>query len=465
MVDATMPQPDAVDDAGAGATPKASVIQQWIEKLKAGSKEKPKLILYILLAVIIILATGTIMFWGFIFALRAMFTGDPNNPNGGSGFCQDAFDRSKLTLYEATKGQADPGPDWAMGNEGKQYAINTLGIPESVMKQSKKSEVEDMIRAEIVSQFNDLGNEHRSSVEQAQRAILSYQEHESSAFQLFDSNGRPSYSSGVTLNILSLTKDKFTGGGKNKRAAASYDIKYAIYLGVKEHMDTFANEAKGEGVDRWRYTIGRVFLPADPNCYWNGGRDVCRHTVAQQAWDRYANEVAYVCNAIFGTVDVKNLASWYYNQGQAPWGPKKGQCDAGWSKPHNDYRNKGCAITSAAMIARYYGKNIDPYQMGTEMCRGGTMRLQIDRVARLIGKSYQKKKNPSQSDLQSLLSRGPVLAQGKGAFGASWEHWLVIVGISGDKLITNDPSAYRGSAGKQWPVSDIPQIEDIYYFY
>ena len=117
------------------------------------------------------------------------------------------------------------------------------------------------------------------------------------------------------------------------------------------------------------------------------------------------------------------------------------------------------------MIARYYGKNIDPYQMGREMCRGGTMRLQVDKVASLIGKSYKRKDNPSQSDLQSFLNHGPVLAQGKGAFGSKYEHWVVIVSISGDKLVTNDPSAFRGGAGKQWPLSDVSHMVKIFYFY
>src|SRR3990172_7082405 len=97
MDDTTIPQPDATPQASAPAstsgseeasTPKASFFQNWIEKLKAGSKEKPKMTLYILLAVIVILIVGVIVVYGFVLAIRAIFTGDPNgNYTGANGEC------------------------------------------------------------------------------------------------------------------------------------------------------------------------------------------------------------------------------------------------------------------------------------------------------------------------------------------------------------------------------------------
>ena len=170
-----------------------------------------------------------------------------------------------------------------------------------------------------------------------------------------------------------------------------------------------------------------------------------------------------VQNFTNGTVDVNNLASWYYGQGQQPWGDKPGQC-SGWSV--NKYSARGCAVTSAAMIARYYGKNINPYQMGAEMCSNGTIGLDVGKVANLIGKSYKGQSNPSISYLQSALTHGPVLAQGVKAFQASGQHWVVIVSISGDKMIISDPTIRNvGGSGKEWSTSEVSKLTNVYYFY
>jgi len=214
------------------------------------------------------------------------------------GISSDAgcgFDTSKLTLYENKSSGSDPGAKYAQSTEAKQYAISTLGINSADIKQYDKSAVEDMIRAEIARQWPAVANKHGATQEQAQQAILSYQEHEDSRFQLIDSDGKPSYtfskkSDSAVTNILSLSNDKFHS--KNQRIAGSYDIKYAIYMGVKEHMSAFQNsKVSGEGEQRWKNTISHVFTPADPERYWTDSRS----NVAKSAWNNYSGEVAYVC--------------------------------------------------------------------------------------------------------------------------------------------------------------------------
>ncbi len=208
------------------------------------------------------------------------------------------FDISKLTLYEDKSSGADPGAKNSQKTEARQYAIEVLGIDASQIKQFPKAEVENMIRAEVARQWAEVSNKYGATQEQAQQAILSYQEHEDSRFQLIGSDGLTSYtlasnSDAAALNIMSLTNDKFDS--KNKRIAASYDIKYAIYLGVKENMGAFqSSRVTGEGEQRWKNAIGYVFLPSNPQRYWTDSRS----NVAERAWEHYSNETAYVCREI-----------------------------------------------------------------------------------------------------------------------------------------------------------------------
>ncbi len=247
-------------------------------------------------AALVIVVGG--VFGGMALAAIRNGTGETPLTGGNFGSCPQVFDKSKLSLYESKEPLGtEYHAKWAKTNDAKNYAINDLGIAESEMKQFEKSDVENMIRAEVVRQFSSLANTYGSSVDQAQRAILSYQEHESSAFQLFDSNGVPDYthdSSGDCIRILSLTNDKFWVSRsdrryyKNKRTAASYDIKYAIYLGVQENIQAFSSSGRsGSGLERWKNTIAYVFWPKNPSRYWDSR--------SRQSWEHYANEVPYSC--------------------------------------------------------------------------------------------------------------------------------------------------------------------------
>lgn len=176
-------------------------------------------------------------------------------------------------------------------------------------------------------------------------------------------------------------------------------------------------------------------------------------------------------------VDISNLASWYYNQGPDTargggyWGNKNGQC-GGWPSGII-YNNSGCGITSMAMIARYYGKNIDPYQSGAEACATNrTLLLGPDQVRSLalkFGLTAHVTANDgglSVDQIRSALSHGPLLAQGNPAFGSSGGHYVVIAGIEGDNFIINDPSASvgRGQSGRKVPFAGRGTIQRVYYF-
>lgn len=270
-------------------------------------------ILLVLLALIIISPKGQSIVQSEILSiLRETTFYDPDGcvSSDGSSSSVVAFDTSKLALYESQAGQEDPGAHWAITEEAKNYALN-LGIPPTDIRLYAKAEVENMIMAEVARQFAQLSDKHGSTLSQAQQAILSYQEHESDSFQMFINgpNGslipnytpdEPKRSEEACTDIMSLTNDKFENWGYNKRAAASYDIKYAIYLGVQEHMVDFTNNAIGSGEARWKYTIGYVFLPGEPQCYWTGTvvnasnqwierNGICRHEESQAAWDKYAS--------------------------------------------------------------------------------------------------------------------------------------------------------------------------------
>jgi cell wall-associated NlpC family hydrolase len=203
------------------------------------------------------------------------------------------FDESKLSKYEGG-GPNDP-LDKVLA--GKEYATNTLGISESDIRIYQETETFNLIRDEIYIQWSKVTNKHGSSQADAQRAILSYARHEGglAKFKQVGSGLQPIYDefpSGPCVGYptyfpLSITCDKYKGS-KNKQYAVAWDMKYAIYLGVKENLDAFqSNNVSGEGLERWKNTIAYVFLPSNPSRYWDAR--------AQKAWDEFANETEHKC--------------------------------------------------------------------------------------------------------------------------------------------------------------------------
>jgi hypothetical protein len=185
-------------------------------------------------------------------------------------------------------------------------------------------------------------------------------------------------------------------------------------------------------------------------------------------------------NSVFSPVDTSSLSSWYYNQGGTnhtgggSWGNKVHQC-SGWSDDHT-YAQAGCGITSMAMIARYYGTNIDPYQMGGEFCSltgslgVGSKSSGADSVytvaQKIMGMSAHKILNPSLDQIISTVKQyGPTLTEGDPCFGSSHGHFVVIAGYDGSNFILNDPSSSsRGLSGRKVPAANRGNIQAIWYF-
>ncbi len=161
----------------------------------------------------------------------------------------------------------------------------------------------------------------------------------------------------------------------------------------------------------------------------------------------------------------------YFNQGDPNWGGKPGQA-TGWSKIQEGtvvakYRNKACALTSAAMISKYYGvREISPYTLGGYMAeQTGNMALNQSIWLTYTNKylPYPKKIVSVPKNIESvkkeIAAGNPILAKGVAAFRAKEQHWVVIVGVSKDDgfLVLNDPSAEksRGMSTRYSPAEEL----------
>ncbi|OQB05634.1 MAG: hypothetical protein BWY19_00903 [bacterium ADurb.Bin212] len=159
-----------------------------------------------------------------------------------------------------------------------------------------------------------------------------------------------------------------------------------------------------------------------------------------------------------------NYKSFYLNQGHKDWGNIKAHVSSGW-KPGRTYASAGCAITSCTMIARYYGmSNATPPMLGQLIAqKTSSMALNKEVWVQWMRDNGVNKKLvtvPQNVDAirKEIQAGNPILAKGVTAFGASSQHWVVIVGVSDDGryLILNDPSASRrGKAGRPSPASEL----------
>jgi len=220
--------------------------------------------------------------------------------------CQ-GFDESKLAKYEQECNGAPDPLETVISPQGKNYAIS-IGVPEEDIKVWEVEEVRKMVKEEVAKQWSRLSEaeKHGSTQQQAQRAILSYMHHEGDIPKFKMEGGQivPLHTQD-TFPPMSITKWKYEGC-KNKQYAAAWDIRYNIYLGVKEIFNIFkSNAISGEGEERWKKAIAYNFLPACPDCYWTGEcpwkpilEPICRHQVSIQEWNApYNNEPAYVCES------------------------------------------------------------------------------------------------------------------------------------------------------------------------
>lgn len=129
------------------------------------------------------------------------------------------------------------------------------------------------------------------------------------------------------------------------------------------------------------------------------------------------------------------------------------QCDSQWGS--NSYAcggtsicSSGCGITSAAMVLKFYGKNVDPATMAQDaMANGGrvscigTDHNWFPKVAKEYG--LQDENNISWDRAMTLLKQGkPIIVSGQGPRPfSSGGHFIVLTCYNSDGTIAvNDPA-------------------------
>jgi peptidoglycan hydrolase CwlO-like protein len=142
--------------------------------------------------------------------------------------------------------------------------------------------------------------------------------------------------------------------------------------------------------------------------------------------------------------------SWgcYYNQRDSQWG------NIGLGGSSYSVANYGCLVTSVAMMASHYGKDIKPSDIATNSLAF------VPNTGYLYHSFSVKGVNitispASKSILDGELSAGrPVIA---GLYSGP-DHFIVILRKDGDKYIMNDPFLENGS---EKPLTDKYNVSDI----
>lgn len=177
-----------------------------------------------------------------------------------------------------------------------------------------------------------------------------------------------------------------------------------------------------------------------------------------------SSDMASIQEVLGNSLTLPMPTTWYFSQGDPRWGDHKGQAP-GWNT--DNYKSTGCAITSASMIAKYYGaSDITPLDLGQYMAdKNHNMALNLGTwIAFIKDKTGKSKKMISvtktpEAIRAEIAAGNPILAQGFGAFRAGGQHWVVIIGTSKDNLnlVLNDPSAdpSRGRAARYSPMIEL----------
>lgn len=130
------------------------------------------------------------------------------------------------------------------------------------------------------------------------------------------------------------------------------------------------------------------------------------------------------------------------------WGCYYSQRDQQWGAMYlgsSGYTlaSSGCLVTSVAMVASHYGKNVTPITIGSSSSpfAGGDLRYTISVPEATITRSPICS---SSSCLDSALSEGkPVIVRLRAANSAG-THFIVILKKEGDKYIMHDPAIANG---------------------
>jgi len=105
----------------------------------------------------------------------------------------------------------------------------------------------------------------------------------------------------------------------------------------------------------------------------------------------------------------------------------------------------GCGPTSAAMVLRHYGFQVDPptiarfsLENGYRVCNAGTARGLFGALAKKYGLSYAE--YLSQQEIINALKNGqPVVALMRNSIFTSGGHYIVLTGVQDGRFIINDP--------------------------
>lgn len=416
MSDENQSQPNSPQDSPDESPSSESEKKSPTDKLKSfltlgGDKKAQRKVLLVTAMVLILFGMGTFMAWGMAVAMTAFMRGEPSGGTVSGSFGVIKTMEVNITMYSPVIGSNTcDGPISMGGGAATSDGKGSFIFEGGKIKWKSKTKLLDHIFAQP-----------------SDDPIISWDKINDQAIQI------PSFLSDQPIEI----HDHYAPGNHN--GENFLDLSYTCGEGAELQAELKAIQ-KQQGLSGGKE--GGILIKV--------------------------NVVEYGASGT--TVDRGKLSTWYYNQGGDSnrgggyWGPKPGQC-GGWSV--NSYASRGCALTSAAMIARYYGKNFDPYKIGGRMCSAnGQIGLDIGVVARILEKSYKGISNPSVDNVKSSLKNGPILAQGDRAFGASGQHWVVIVAIEGDKVIINDPTVRSvGGSGKEWSTSEISKLRNIYYFY
>lgn len=144
------------------------------------------------------------------------------------------------------------------------------------------------------------------------------------------------------------------------------------------------------------------------------------------------------------------------------------QCDSQWGS--DDYGcggsticSSGCGVTSAAMVLKFYGKNVTPTDMakaslqgGFRVCNAGTAYGFFPYIAKQYG--LQAKTGLTWEQGMEYLKQGkPVIVSGSGpAPFTSGGHFIVLTCYNSDGTIAvNDPAGSSLRDNKSYPESQI----------
>jgi len=154
--------------------------------------------------------------------------------------------------------------------------------------------------------------------------------------------------------------------------------------------------------------------------------------------------------------------------------PSFEQCDSQWRNVSygcggTTVCSAGCGLSAAAMVLKFYGKNVTPATMATlsldngyRVCGSGTSHAFFPFVASKYGLRNQN--GISWTSVENHLKQGrPVIISGKGPSPfTSGGHYVVLTCYNGDGTIAvNDSASGQSHANKNYPIS---LLKSYYHF-